>query len=51
MKAYRYYRTAIICAEELSDELCYEEDEKYFNVETYVRWYEAIKKAIVIWLY
>ena len=51
VKAYRYYRTAIICAEEMSDELCYEEDERYFNLETYVRWYEAIEKAVVIWLY
>ena len=51
VKAYRYYRTALICAEEMSDELCYEENERYFNVETYVRWYEAIEKAVVIWLY
>ena len=51
MEAYRYYRTAIIYAEEMSDELGYEEEERYFNVETYVRWYEAIEKALVIWLY
>lgn len=51
MKAHRYYRVAIIYAEEMSDELCYEEDERYFNVETYARWYEAIEKAVVIWLY
>ena len=35
----------------MSDELGYEEDERYFNVETYARWYEAIEKAVVIWLY
>ena len=35
----------------MSDELGYEEEERYFNVETYVRWYEAIEKALVIWLY
>ena len=35
----------------MSDELCYEEEERYFNVETYVRWYEAIEKALVIWLH
>ena len=51
MRAYRYYRTAIICAEEITDELEYEEEERYFNLETYVRWYEAIEKAVVIWLY
>ena len=34
----------------MSGELGYEED-RYFNVETYVRWYEAIEKAVVIWLY
>ena len=51
VKAYRYYRTAIICAEEISDELSCEEEERYFSFETYVRWYEAIEKAVVIWLY
>ena len=51
VKAYRYYRTALICAEEMSDELKYEEEDRYFNFETYVRWYEAIEKAVVIWLY
>ena len=35
----------------MSDELGYEEEERYFNFETYVRWYEAIEKAVVIWLY
>ena len=51
VKAYRYYRTAIICAQEMSDELCYENEERHFNVETHVRWYEAIEKALVIWLH
>lgn len=51
VKAYRYYRTAIICAQEMSDQVSYEEEERCFNVETYVRWYEAIEKAVVIWLY
>ena len=41
----------MICAQELSDELCYEKEKRYFNVETYVRDYEAIEKALVIWLH
>ena len=48
MKAYKYCRMVIICAEETSDELCYEDEERYFNFETCVRWYEAIEKAVVI---
>ena len=35
----------------MSDELTYEKGERYFNVETYVRWHEAIEKAVLIWLY
>ncbi len=34
----------------MSDELCYEQEERHFNLETRVRWYEAIEKALVIWL-
>ena len=35
----------------MSDEPCYEKEERRFNIETYVRWYEAIEKALVIWLH
>ena len=51
VKAYRYYRLALICAEELSDGLGHEKEERYFSVKVYARWYEAIEKAVVIWLY